>query len=768
MLVGSVRKKIQNLAESGIFFDEANTLKLFGVTTLGDIAHDLRDLQKALESAGDINARTGQHKKNYHHTGEFSGYSLVNYHSARASQDRGFLLFKPASGQLVVFPVFQAKSSEHSAGAHVHQLEEMIKDEKVDLTDFTPPSVLDEVSISVATPEPACSVPTNHTSTGNSTPDKRAYRLTRQNVMGAWPDIDTDYLQWVFQQPAFHISFKPGSSSERYSASFQLGPYSGVYDLSGTVTSERMLEIYEKLTTAQKIVCILDSLQNGVSDFASKLTSFSVTEVTHVAQKYRGKVNTLLSSAGVLLEDKVALVSLIPLAILDQAQCRAWLRQCEGSGQKIDNAEVVGKLAAYLGYPDYGLLQAAVSSEHWQAEWDKHIPSAPVVPAAPIRPEVAGRKKIAIHDLISQIKRRNLEKVKTALQELSDQLTPEDQHDILSEGLLAWHLPRPRGATPPEKYDPCRAIGKKIYLYPFSDNPNKRAKKQESRIVTLLLKHGFSVEMQINKKNREFLIGDRVKQMEFPHLLALWGRVDLLGQYCKMGYDPNRFFKSGVTIHPDLNIHAINKFTCLDLLENRVDESVREAFSEEFGATGFGGGLYFPLPRQHLKPVMWRLEACDLNATQILSGHPQPDILNMPPCSLLRDESGQQVVPLLLELARIAIANRVDDQYLSGLIAKLLEKGADPLAQGVFVDIDGHLPCVTNTLMFLAMKNYPLSLQAILDYAEVPDEEKQAAREHLPKPLKPSSGAGKTVCACLAAMAGIAVTAMAVNALFLR
>ena len=164
----------------------------------------------------------------------------------------------------------------------------MINDKKVDLTDFTPPSIPARAPVLAAIPVATCSVPTPRSSTPSSAQDKPVYRLTRQNVRDAWPDIDKGYLQWVFQQPAFYISFKPGSSFEIYSASFQLGPYSGVYDLSGTVTNKRMLEIYDRLTTdSQKIVCILDSLQNGVSDFASKLTSFSVTEVTHVAQKHR-------------------------------------------------------------------------------------------------------------------------------------------------------------------------------------------------------------------------------------------------------------------------------------------------------------------------------------------------------------------------------------------------------------------------------------------------------------------------------------------------
>ena len=359
----------------------------------------------------------------------------------------------------------------------------MINDKKVDLTDFTPPSIPARAPVLAAIPVATCSVPTPRSSTPSSAQDKPVYRLTRQNVRDAWPDIDKGYLQWVFQQPAFYISFKPGSSFEIYSASFQLGPYSGVYDLSGTVTNKRMLEIYDRLTTdSQKIVCILDSLQNGVSDFASKLTSFSVTEVTHVAQKHRGKVNTLLSSAGVLLEDKVALVSLIPLAILDQAQCRAWLRQCAASGQKIDNAEVVRKLAAYLGYPNYPLLRAVVSSEHWQAEWNAHILSVPLVPAAPIHEEGAGRRRSNILHLIAKIRLRDVNNVKQALQGLSGQLTLADQHDILLEGLLAWHLPQSRKSTC-QKYYPCRAIGKKIYLHPFSDNPNTTAKNKESQTI---------------------------------------------------------------------------------------------------------------------------------------------------------------------------------------------------------------------------------------------------------------------------------------------
>ena len=77
--------------------------------------------------------------------------------------------------------------------------------------------------------------------------------------------------------------------------------------------------------------------------------------------------------------------------------------------------------------------------------------------------------------------------------------------------------------------------------------------------------------------------------------------------------------------------------------------------------------------------------------------------------------------------------------------------------------------------MFLAMKNYPLSLQTILDYAEVPfdqidaarDEQIRLLRNEQARLLESSLEAGKNACACLAAMVGLAVTAMAVNALFL-
>lgn len=65
MLLGRVSEQIEKLAESGIFFDKGNTLKLFGVETLGEMEGDLDDLLKALESAGDLTVKTGGHRKNY-------------------------------------------------------------------------------------------------------------------------------------------------------------------------------------------------------------------------------------------------------------------------------------------------------------------------------------------------------------------------------------------------------------------------------------------------------------------------------------------------------------------------------------------------------------------------------------------------------------------------------------------------------------------------------------------------------------------------------
>ena len=283
----------------------------------------------------------------------------------------------------------------------------------------------------------------------------------------------------------------------------------------------------------------------------------------------------------------------------------------------------------------------------------------------------------------------------------------------------------------------------------------------------LLLKYGFSVEMAIDRTNQTLLVGGNVEKMEFPHLLALWGRVNLLEQYCEMGYDPNRFFICGITINYRLDIHEQAKFTCLDLLSNRVEKTVWDEFSIGFGATSFGGGLDFILPRQHLKSRSISA-GYEFSIDKSFTNYLASGTFTLAPCLFFASpsQSGYQYRPILLAFVSWAIAENVPDWYLSGLIAKLIAKGADPLVKGTMgVGIKTE---TSNTLMFVAKSGgYPLSLQTILDYAEVPADQEQAARKHLPKPLKPSSGSGKTVCACLAAMAGLAVTAMAVNALFL-